>query len=119
MGVFEGIGAYGVVLLGSALYAFVVGIALGAGAWMAWRLLERRRASEPAPAPGAAWMLWILIPVGAVWAGWALVAGPRLLPVDLPVEQQSTFVVVQFVPFVVMLSVALTGIWLLRRALRS
>lgn len=111
-----GLGGYGLFLLGSAVYAFVVGMALGAGAWIAWRLLERRRATGPAPAPGAGWMLWILIPVAIAWTAWSVVVGPSLLPGS---DQAAAMAVLQVVPLAVMLTMALAGIWLVRRALRS
>lgn len=118
MGIFEWVSAYGVMLVGSAVYAFVVGAALGAGGWVAWRLLERRRVAGPASEPGVGWMLWVLVPIVLVWAVWVIVAAPQWLPPGLPPAQQRTFMVLQFVPFIVMMSLVMTGIWLVRKALR-
>ena len=103
-----------VTLLVLAIEAAVAGGAFAFGAWVVWRLLERRRALPPPPRAGGSVLLPALI-IGLSLFG-AIIFG---LGANTTRPVPWYLSVLPFVPFLVFSLLGCGAVWVVRRALRG
>ena len=110
-------------LIWAALMAAILGGAMAAGAWVVWRLLEKR-ASTPTRIPHRPRILspGVLLGValvGALWFAFALPAAMQRAyrPGGVNIREGMALSVLPFIPLLVLLSLAVAAVWLVRRVM--
>jgi hypothetical protein len=89
-----------IIVLAVMLYAFLIGAAISAGAWVAWWLLEERRRGGQPGALNVIQIRWIILAALVFAAASFAFLAPTAIPAGLPRQERLWLVVIQFIPFV-------------------